>query len=372
MSIYKYSAINILGEQIVEIDEADDFSEICRNVIKRKYFITTYRKLYPKFVKLNPKDVIIFLKHIKYQRGEALSLISSIESYIRITDNYIMQFFLKKVLRNLKSGESLSYSFGFLFDYDLLGFFLALEKTGDFNDLIDAIIKHIEMKNFIKENLIKKLRYPIISFGFIFCIFLAFIEFLLPSVTEMLGRPLLLNSIVVLYKFIFLLSICFALLCIFSDKFLVINNITKNFVIRLNNWCFTTTLLISVKSKIPLIKSIKIAALSVKNKYVQHDVFSLSRDLENGYSVSKSMAIKKFFTKNLIEFMSIAEINNKFENILHSYNKIEKAYIMSKIKDISNIAVISVTLFSGVLLLSIILGIFMPMYNSLFNIDINL
>lgn len=369
--IFKYKAIDG-NSSFTEIDEADSINTICRKLVKRKSYLISYKSINKKFLKLKVNDLIMLLEHIKCQRSESFSVIKALESFINVSDNIVLIFFLKNALKHLKSGETISSAFQDIFDEALIGFFITLENTGDFELVVNSMIEYIKLRSTIKYSILSKMKYPIFVFLATSCVLFGFSEFLLPTISGVFEQSNQIETLICCYKIITFSLMLYILVCIFSDKFVVQNPLTGPFVIRLNNWYFSMVLCINLKSKILLAKAIDNAVSSINNIYIRNEFSNITKKIQSGYSISESIRTTKFISKGLLEFLSIGEVSNKFLEMLNAYNNIEKMYISEKIKNASLIASYGIILGSGVMLIFLIIGFFIPLYSQLFNIDYSL
>lgn len=366
MPIYKYVAINKLGDECEEIEKADNLESIFNIVASRGGVVKSCRKIHKRALTIKNEDLILFLNHLKFQHDEAFFLIKSIENFVKICESLPLRFRLKEALLRMRSGWSIHESFGEIFDGTLSGFLFSLEKTGDFNGVIDSMIGYINLKMQTKTKLLNRIKYPLFLFAFTTAILMTFVQFLMPMMPEGAG-DMGMRSFLLLYKVSLGVAVLFVLLCCCSEKFIVSNPITSKTIIRLNNWYFSMNFYVNLKSKLSLITSLKNAAQSVPNARVRQDFSDLSEGLGRGSPLVELVRDKAMISSALKEFIIVGELSNNFLAILSSYNQLERMYLLSKIDTTGRAMGVGLTLVSGTILIAIMLGVFVPIYSSLFS-----
>lgn len=369
MKLYKYRARNKLGEKVQCIEEAEGFEYLCRIVASRHQVITDYQRLCPCFYKVRDIEKVAFLKHIKFQYLNSVSLVKSIENFIKISDNLFFVFQLRKVLDALKRGDTLQAAFNDILDGVLAGFLASLETTGNLVMVLDAMIEYIETKAIAGRRLRKHLQYPLFILLFITVVVFGFAKFLLPSIEEISGKGSCLEGLYLFYLVFVLIIAGFSICCFFSDEFLVKNPLTSSLVIRLNNWYFAVTLYINLKAKLLCLQAFKNSIMSISNSFIRQEFVDIFNRLNNGLSMQDAVKDKISMSKRLKEFITIGEVNNSFLLMLNSYNQFEKDAILSKVRSIGGTLSVSIMLLAGLLLICILVGVFFPMYQTLFGLD---
>lgn len=369
VDLYKCDVIDKFGIESTEVLEGVDFAELSRKASSEQKFIKSVRKIRSKSLNISQNDLINLLNHLRCQHLESFSVIKSLESFVRVSDNCNLVFLINKTIAALKRGKPLSSAFRCIFDESLIGFLVTLEKTGDFLTVIDSMIEYLEIQKNIRTGFLSKMKYPIFMFLFTSITFILFLEFIAPSFLESCKGDLV-NYSLYLYKILILALLGYIGGCFFSDKFNASNWISGNVITRLNNLYFSMSLLINLKSKLNLISALENAIKSIRNLYIKRGFISILKEFKEGASLVESFSNKKFVNKQLLEFISIGEVNNQIITLLKAYNEVERAKLLNEMKYLSfYLSVFTITL-SGVLLVSILLFVFAPLYGNLFNVDL--
>lgn len=369
VSLYKCKVIDRLGIQSTVLVECNDFAGLSKKIRSEQKFLVGVRRIRGSSLNVSQGELINLLSHLKCQHVESFPIVKSLESFSRISDNCYLVFLVGKTIASLERGEALSSAFRCIFDESLIGFLVTLEKTGDFITVIDSMIDYLEIQKNIRTGFLSKMKYPIFMFLFTSITFILFLEFIAPSFLESCKEDLV-NYSLYLYKILILALLGYTGGCLFSDEFNASNWISGNVITRLNNLYFSMSLLINLKSKLNLIPSIENAIKSIRNLYIKRDFISILKEFKEGSSLVEAFSNKRFVNKQLLEFISIGEVNNQIITLLKAYNEVERAKLLNEMKHFSfYLSVFTMTL-SGILLVSILFFVFAPLYGNLFNVDL--
>lgn len=387
MLLYKYTAISKDGEKISGSVFAENY--------KSAYEIIYSRKRYPVNIteiptssskKVNVEDLLMFFLHIDLQLKCKARINDAIETYLNLHGSKILQSSLAAILIDLKNGISLGEAFEKcekIFDPVIIGLLRSAEQTGKISDIISNILKFLKLQSEWKNNIKRAIAYPI----FITCIAVLVLIFCItllgPQISSLIQDfgagdiPFLTEFIIELLpsffkSLIYFVPLLFVLIFLFISnakaRFFLMNIILQipkigSLIIKTNFWQVCKILHIALDAKLDFISAMDIAITSVKIENIRNEIISARKKIIEGYSISDAFSCAKFISKTAISAIDIGEESNdlsaSFSNISdHQYEE-----IILDIKALGQSLSIGLTLFTGMIFVLIICGLFFPIYS---------
>ncbi|MDR1475279.1 MAG: type II secretion system F family protein [Holosporales bacterium] len=399
MPFYKYHASNKLGIRSNGFIIADSKSNAISELVERGLFpIKCCYSLKNWTVKvfgsgIKYESLLLFFSHIRYQAKIGLTLIESLTAFSKGDFSDFMIGVVNDVKFLLEQGISVSDAFSryrHVFGDIAVRFLAVSEQTGDLDASSRNIVNFLELSNKALQYVKQALYYPLFSVLVAFCAIFCCGALLIPqlsivyqdfglesgylnSISSLLNGTDLTTffkrSIYVVVVFglaIFILASKYAK---FSSKLIDRIPILGKILNKLNLWRFTLTFSSALKAKIAPMKSLEIAVSSVGNFYWKQCFEKAYSMVSEGQAISVSFCqCCSFVPKLLMLAIRIGEENNKLDETLSTFSEMTYSQLELTIKSLSNKLVIFLTVLTGLILLAIVVGFFMPIYSNLLNV----
>lgn len=386
MLLYEYEAISSEGERI----SGSIFAKNYRNA----YQLLHSQKNYPLKIapipissgKVSIEDLLIFFLHIDLQLKCKMRINEGIESFLELHGNKVLKSSLAAVLIDLRNGASLGDAFekcNKIFDPVIIGLLKAAEQTGNVAEIISNILKFIKLQTEWKNNIRRAIAYPIFIACIAVVILILSITLLGPQVSDLIqdfgdgNIPLIthfvIDSLPRLYVFMAYLVpavlLCF-LLGVSNKKcrLYMMNLILKtpgigDFILKINFWQFTKIMHIALNAQLDFIGALNIAINSVKIQNIRNELLKTREKIIDGYSLSEAFSSMKFASGTLLSIVDIGEENGNLSASFEHVSDNQYEEIILDIKELGRNLSIGLTLFTGLIFLLIICGLFFPIYS---------
>lgn len=319
---------------------------------------------------------ISILERLSILINSDVELLDAIDILINTVDKKNMKK-LEFIKKNLLKGNKLSKSFRhFNNDYEFISYIKIAEESGNLKLILQLVHSKYSFEDEMKKNLINLMIYPISVFLISIIIFFFIIIFMVPKFVEIYSEfngnlPLITKIIIstsnfIIYKFYVLIVILIILLFVYRkiiknfkkniDKIKIKISILKEYYI-LN---FLNSMKISLKAKISFNESLKLSKSN--NIYFDYEIEKISKNLSKGKSISNIFNNSYLFDEEFYSFLKIGEKNGNLEIIFEKLSKIYEDRFRHKVKIILKmlepISILFISLFIGLLVISLMLPIF--------------
>lgn len=340
-----------------------------------------------KLGKISNKQFIEFNKTFSLMLLSKLSIVQAMDILMIKTKHEGLKEVLKKCLKDVKSGLSLSKSFAKypdIFSEIYLANVRVGEETGQLDMVISEYTEYIEGIENLKRKIIQALRYPVLVLFVSFAVISFMVFYLIPTfqtlfISSRLELPaitLMIMSFSIFVKdnlVIISLLITILVFTIFNtkkipflnsayEKFLVnapfISNIyIKNLIAR-----FSLSLSFLLKSKVTLLEALKISRNISGNSIFRKEIDLLIKKISRGESFSAIVKNSKFFdvtfSQLLIAGEESAQMEKVFSLISNYYQKDFDFYLDNLTSLLEPILILFIGLIVAVILVAMYLPIF--------------
>jgi len=299
--------------------------------------------------------------------------------------------YLKKIISQVKDKVTEGMSLGdalALFPKAFPELYINMVKSGEFTGRLDTVLDrladHMEKQNLLKSKLISKLAYPgfilLTSIGILF-ILLIFVIPKVSSIFDQLGKNLplptkiLLNSSLLLERYIVFILLGFILIAIVSYRFLQTPKGTKmkdalmfklpllgNLLNKIAVARLSRTLGVLLSSGIPLMKAIDISIPIMDNVYFKDALRKCQERINEGGSMAQTLQESGLFPPMLVHMVSVGERSGELESMLlkvaESYETQAESMIETMMGLIEPMMILLMGGIVGFIVMSILLPIF--------------
>ncbi|MDR1031535.1 MAG: type II secretion system F family protein [Holosporales bacterium] len=294
----------------------------------------------------------------------------------------------------IEQGFSISDAFGrykHTFGNIAVKFLALAEKTGNLAESASNIIRFLELNNKASRYIKQALYYPLFS------VFMAFVTVfccgavLVPQLSNMykdlnLEYGFFTSTVLFVFstdwvKFLEGLSLLVVIFCTtitvmaLKRKYLLSKFASKipicgRIINSINLWKFSLTLSSALEAKIASLEALQIAVSSIKNTYWRDCLEKSCLMVHEGYKISSSFnKCCSFMPRLFLLAIEIGEENNTLGKSLGTFSEMIYNQIELYIKSLSSKLSIFLTIFTGLVLLIVIMGLFLPIYSNLINIS---
>lgn len=386
MLLYKYEAISNGGEKISGSLFAEDYRGAYRLLHSQRSCPLKITPVPLSSKKVSIEDLLVFFLHIDLQLKCRMRINEAIESFLALHGSKVLKSSLAAVLIDLRNGTPLGEAFekcSKIFDPVITGLLKSAEQTGSISEIISNILKFLKLRAEWKNNIKRAIAYPIFIACVAVLVLILSIALLGPQVAGLI-QDFGDGNIPPLTHFVidFLPHLCgfmaglvpiilaLFLICMASERcrFYIMSCILKipkigDLIVKTNFWQVSKIMHIALDAKLDFVGAMDIAVSSVKIANIREELLKAREKITEGFSISEAFAGMKFASSALISAVDIGEENSdlsaSFEHI--SDNQYEE--IVLDIKSLGQTLSVGLTLFTGLIFLLIICGLFFPIYN---------
>ncbi|MDP5039112.1 MAG: type II secretion system F family protein [Candidatus Gracilibacteria bacterium] len=312
------------------------------------------------------------------------------------TKNKKVSFLVEYILKNLNKGKKIQESFEFFpkifsqFDVNIIKMG---EVTGKLGDSLGIIIDKEEKNKDLKTKLIQALIYPVIVVSLSIAMIFGFMIFVIPKVQKMyvdarVNLPDLTQNVINISEFIsgnIILIVFGIIFIILGIQSLKLNKKTKYYydktVLEIPLFgglirkkilvVFTNTLGTLLKNGIMINQALEIAQKSLENEYYEQRVIQITKELNEGISLSELFGINKiktgkfdkYFPIELASIVKIGEQTGKLPDLLLKISKKYNKEIDNLVKNLSTIIEPLVIVMVGGIVGTMVMAILLPFFN---------
>lgn len=259
---------------------------------------------------------------------------------------------------------------------------MAGEKSSQLASVMDHLANHIEERARNRQTLQLALIYPallaVVSLGVI----IALLTFVVPDIVRVFTSrgaqlPALTRALITVsdwittwggvaaVMFLSMFAGCLALLRqpkirLSWDRWLTLAPLISGLVLRLNAAQFSGTLSTLVQSGVPLVDALNAAAGTVPNRFIREKVVQITRDVQDGAVLSKSVEAAGVFPPMLIAMMASGEASGRLGNSLERAAKDQAASLKATVSTIVALVEPGVLLVMGGIVMLLVMSILMP------------
>ncbi len=350
------------------------------------YSILKLEKEKNKFkLKSSKNSIIVFTKMFSSLIKSGISVEEALKIIYTQSESKELKEILKGVIKEVKSGNSLAYSFRkypeFFSDY-YSSIIEAGEKNGFLYETFTNLYNYLINKNKFRKKLIVTLTYPVFLTVFSLIVVLFLSIFVLPAFSKIYDSfnkelPLITSIILTFSNFLkrnwyillfFSLGLNFLILNILKDKnnklkfdlILLNSKILKKYIYTRNISSFFTILSLSLKSGMDIITSLNISIKNISNLKIKEDLKVAIKDVIKGENLSSALNNINFPIIS-IQMIGAGEKSNNLEEMLDEVVKIYQYELEHSLSIITGflepIMIIIIGIFIGTIILAIILPI---------------
>jgi type IV pilus assembly protein PilC len=349
MPVFKYSAVNNMGEVIQGRYTAGDKVEILRMIREKQYHPTMVKevvegidiKSFGFLQRVKIKDIAVFCRQFHAMLNAGVPIIQCLEILKQQTENTKLKEVITEVCENVRKGNSFSESMKShrnVFPEILINMVEAGEVSGTLDSVMNRMAVHFEKDNKIKNKIKGTMVYPIILSIVAVGVIIFLLTFVMPTFIGMFEssgvklpaptRLLLAISKGIRSYWYILLPVLVGIIYIVRryiktdkgsyafDGFILKIPVIKTTLKKIATARFTRTLSTLMSSGIPLLQGMEVVARVVGNKVVATGILNAREELQKGAGLAGPIKKMGIFPPMVDSMIKIGEESGTLDDIL--------------------------------------------------------
>lgn len=392
MATYEYTARDEAGHIFSGI--SDDINGI--NALRAEFAKIGYKllkakrrtKFNPKFLRVKRSEVIPFTYKLAGMCGAGLSLVQSLDTIEKQTDNQSLKYIISDVKKNITVGSSLTDAFDkyrAIFSDFFLGMVEAGESSGKLPESLEISARYMEKQNDLKNRLKNAFTYPVIVMIMCFIIVTALVIFVVPVFSKIYGQlgvalpgpTQILIFLSNLFRLYWLYLIIFVCLFLYLLQYLRKNKYVKTkwdyfkfsmpLLGNLNKMAaaanFVRSFSMLITTGVPIIKAIQVSGLIANNEKISYISQDIQKSIQSGRNLAESLESHNIFPPLIIQLAGAGEQSGQLTQMLNK----GVDFLEKDIDRIINSLLVklepTLTLGMGIVIGLILMAVYLPIFD---------
>jgi type IV pilus assembly protein PilC len=342
----------------------------------------------PTRARVSTRDFIVFNQELATLLKAGMPLVQSLDILRRRVTNPLFKSVLDDVQERVRAGSSLSEAFeahGALFPGVYTASLLAGEKSGNLEQVIRRYVAYVKVVTTVRRKTISALVYPTI----LLLLSLVVVSIIVLRVVPEFGAfyeqfneelPLSTRMIVGVSDFVR------------SSALLIVVALAGGLVVfwmwmqkpaqreRFDRWVLQLPALGSIARKfstsqaartlatllgggIPLVNAIDVAARSIKNRYISHELQAAGRQVREGRALSTAMQESGAFADVAVKMVEVGESTGALQEMLNSLADFYDEEIDTNLSRFITLVEPILLVIMGLVIAGLLLALYMPLFN---------
>jgi type IV pilus assembly protein PilC len=337
--------------------------------------------------RVSHREFVIFNQELATLLKAGMPLVQSLEILRRRVNNQVFKSVLDDVYERVRAGNSLSEAFeahGSLFPGVYTASLLAGEKSGNLEQVIRRYVAYVKVVATVRRKTISALVYPtillLLSLGVVALIVLRVVpEF--GAFYEQFGRELPLSTRVIVavseftraYFFLILAAVAAAGISIWTwlkqpgqkerfDRWILripgVGPIARKFATSQ----LARTLATLLGGGIPLVNAIDVAARSIRNRYIAHEMHVAGQQVREGRALAAAMQDSGAFADVAVKMVEVGESTGALQEMLNSLADFYDEEIDTNLGRFITMIEPILLIVMGLIIAGLLLSLYMPLF----------
>jgi type IV pilus assembly protein PilC len=345
--------------------------------------------------KISNKDLVEFNKTFSLMLMSKLSIVQSLELNFNQTKNSNLKSTIKRIIKDVKSGNSLFNSFKkypAIFSEIYLANLKVAEESSQVAEVLTEYTEYLENSENLKRKIIQASRYPLLVLFITAGVVSFMVFFLIPTfeglfLSSKLTLPILTQIIIQLSNIvkenILIIVIIFfslILLIIKSKRTAKFKYIIDNILLHLPLFSklykanllarFSLCMAILLKSKITLIEALKIGKNISGNLIFKQEVESIIKRLTRGESFSVNISKSKLFDVTFSRLLTVGEESSELEKVFTLISNYYSKDFNYQIDGLISLIEPFLILLVGFIVAIVLVAMYLPMFELINNFGV--
>ncbi|OQA02614.1 MAG: Type II secretion system protein F [Planctomycetes bacterium ADurb.Bin401] len=392
MATYEYTARDETGRIFKGIyDDISSINALTEEFAKIGYKLLKVKrrtKFNSKSLNIKRSEIIPFTYKLAGMCGAGLSIVQSLDTLEKQTDNESLKFIISDVKKSITVGSSLTDAFNkyrAIFSDFFLGMVEAGESSGKLPESLEISASYMEKQNDLRNRLKNAFTYPLIVMIMCSIIVSALVIFVVPVFSKIYGQLgvslpgptqlLIVLSNIFRHYWLYLIILVCLLLYLFQ-------NLRKNKYVkskwdhfkfsmpvlgRLNRLAaaasFVRSFSLLITTGVPIIKAIQVAGVAANNEKVSYISQDMQKSIQSGKNLSESLESHNIFPPLIIQLAGAGEQSGQLTQMLNK----GVDFLEKDIDRIINSLLVklepALTLGMGIIIGLILMAVYLPMFD---------
>ena len=337
--------------------------------------------------KITMDDMVMFCRQMKALTKAGIPIIQAINGLAEHSKSERLKECLLDVVIRLQMGNSLAAALGQypkIFGKLFVSIIHVGESTGKLDDAFAKLIHHLELERDTKNRITQAVRYPMMVIGAMFVAMGIVNMFVIPQfagVFDKLGAELptptkilmATSEFTVNYWWLILLVVVGSIISFIRyikteqgeywwDKKKIRLPIIGKIFEKSALSRFTRSFAMMSESGVPILQCLNIVGGTIGNSYISGAITDIRRGVERGDSLARTCAASGMFTPLILQMISVGEETGSLDALLHDVSDFYEEEIDYDLKKMADAIEPIILVFLGILVLTLALGIFLPMW----------
>ena len=405
MAQFKYKARKKSGETIEGIIEAENESDVLKELAGKDLFVSSITKkeeedqeeekvLFKEdifahaFSRIKLSDLAWFAAELATLQRSGLPIIRSFEILVAQAENPRFKDILLHISNDIQAGQSLSSAlekYPKIFSRLYINSVKVGEETGTLEEILDSIALFLEKEADLRTKVRSAMSYPIVLFLTALLVVFFLVTFVFPKfklafkkakVSLPLPTEIIFNvgeMIMDYWYIIFAVAagIIFAVISYIKtphgrfvfDSFKLKIPLIGSLVRKVAISRFTRSLEILIRSGINILTALDIAKENVVNARIEREVDRAANEIKKGGKISAALSQSKEFPEIVIQLISVGEETGSLEKSLKQITDEYDKRIDYTVKNLTTLLEPFIIIVIAGMIVFIALSLFLPIFN---------
>ena len=338
--------------------------------------------------RISTREFLVFNQELATLLKAGMPLVQSLDILRRRVSNSLFKSVLDDVYERVRGGSSLSESFeahGTLFPGVYTASLLAGEKSGSLEQVIRRYVAYVKVVATMRRKTISALVYPTILLILSLIVVSIIVLRVVPQFTafyEQFGEELPLSTRVIVavsevarsYFLLWVVAVVGAALAFWAwlkqpsqrerfDRWILrmpgLGPVARKF----STSQAARTLSTLLGGGIPLVNAIDVAARSIKNRYIAHELQTAGQQVREGRSLATAMNDSGAFTDVAIKMVEVGESTGALQEMLNSLADFYDEEIETNLGRFITLVEPILLVVMGLVIAGLLLSLYMPLFN---------
>ncbi len=342
----------------------------------------------PKRSRVSTREFLVFNQELATLLKAGMPLVQSLDILRSRVTNSLFKSVLDDVYERVRGGSSLSESFeahGAMFPGVYTASLLAGEKSGSLEQVIRRYVAYVKVVATVRRRTISALVYPSILLVLSLVVVSIIVLRVVPQFTafyEQFGRELPLSTRVIMavsevartYLWLFILGAIGGGAALWAwmqqpsqrerfDRWILrvpgLGPVARKF----STSQAARTLGTLLQGGIPLVNALDVAARSIQNRYIAHELRTAGQKVREGRALSAAMNDSGAFTDVAIKMVEVGESTGALQEMLNSLADFYDEEIETNLGRFITLVEPLLLVVMGLVIAGLLLALYMPLFN---------
>ena len=384
------------GDIIEGIYAADNEARLRREFEEKGLYVLAIQRAgalglaslgFPRRRRIPTREFLIFNQELATLLKAGMPLVQSLEILRRRVTNPVFKSVLDDVYDRVRSGTSLSDAFeshGSLFPGVYTASLLAGEKSGSLEGVIRRYVAYVKVISSVKRKTISALVYPMILLVLSLIVVGIIVIKVVPEFGEFYQQfgadlPLSTRVIVAVSEFAgtYFLLLVLGLMAAVAGFVAWVGRAGNR--VRFDRWTLGVPMLGPIAQKfatsqaartlatllgggIPLVNAIDVAARSIQNRYMAHELVTAAQKVREGRSLALALNDSGAFPDVAIKMVEVGEQTGALQEMLNSLADFYDEEIDTNLGRFITIIEPALLVIMGIVIAGLLLSLYMPLF----------